>query len=168
MSERSPKHVASVNDGTHRPVQTFPIALRFHIENAHTSIGIHNEHFLHHRRSGCYHLCCKLPGFARLKVRSAPLLDNRLQRKPQPFCGLRQDRRRLQCSVPTLGFFVLIFESSRECAMAITSGHMTSASRFPCAQERKLTLSVSSSGLHLRSVRHGQRSNCLLGEGFRR
>jgi hypothetical protein len=67
--------MASANDGTYRPVQTFPIALRFHIENAHTSIGILNEHFLHHRRSGCYHLCCKLPGFARLKVSSAPLLD---------------------------------------------------------------------------------------------
>src|SRR5579859_3850019 len=39
-------------------------APRFHIEIAHTSIGIHNEHFLHHRRSGSCHLCCKLLGSA--------------------------------------------------------------------------------------------------------
>jgi hypothetical protein len=43
-------------------------APRFHIEIAHTSIGIHNEHFLHHRRSGSYHLCCKLLGSARLNM----------------------------------------------------------------------------------------------------
>jgi len=64
---RSSKQAPSVNDGTHRPAQTFPIqAPRFHIEIAHTSIGVHNEHFLHHRRSGSYHLCCKLLGPARL------------------------------------------------------------------------------------------------------
>jgi hypothetical protein len=57
-----------VNDGTYRPAQTFPIqAPRFHIEIAHASIGVHNEHFLHHRRSGSYHLCRKLFGFARLR-----------------------------------------------------------------------------------------------------
>jgi hypothetical protein len=61
--------VASVNDGTYRPVQTFPIqAPRFHIEIAHTSIGIHNEYFLHHRRSGSYRPCRRLPWSARLNI----------------------------------------------------------------------------------------------------
>src|ERR1700730_4845849 len=44
-------------------------ALRFHIEIAHTSIGVHNEYFLHHRRSGGYHLCCRLHWSARLNMK---------------------------------------------------------------------------------------------------
>jgi hypothetical protein len=61
--------IASVHDGTYRSAQTFPSqAPRFHIEVAHTSIGVHNEHFLHHRRSGSYHLCCRPPWPARLNI----------------------------------------------------------------------------------------------------
>jgi len=60
--------VASVNDGTYRSVQTLPFKCCAFILKAHNSIGIHNEHFLHHRRSCSYHLCCKLPWFARLNM----------------------------------------------------------------------------------------------------
>ena len=48
-----------------RPGRSYSGA-RFHIESAHAAIGVHHEYFLHHRRSGSYHLCCKLLGSARL------------------------------------------------------------------------------------------------------
>lgn len=40
----------------------------YSIEIAHGSIGVHNEYFLYHRRSGRYRRYCWLPGFARLNV----------------------------------------------------------------------------------------------------
>ena len=65
---RAISEVASVNDGTYRSVQMLPFKYRAFILKAHTSIGKHNEHFLHHRRSGSHHRCCKLLGSACLNM----------------------------------------------------------------------------------------------------
>ena len=66
---RSPKQASSVNDGTYRPLRTFPFKRRvFHTEIAHISIGMHNEHFLHHRCSGSCHFYCRLLWFACLNM----------------------------------------------------------------------------------------------------
>jgi hypothetical protein len=98
-------------------------------------IGIHNEHFLHHRRSGCYHPCCKLPGFARLKVSSAPLLDVVGCNGSRGHSVVFHKTPDGQCSAPALGFFFLYSitssaQSCSECTMVITLGHTTFASRL--------------------------------------
>jgi len=36
------------------------------VEVAHASVGVSNEHFLHHRRRGRNNLSCRLPGSTRL------------------------------------------------------------------------------------------------------
>lgn|SRR5579871_51318 len=38
----------------------------FILKSPHTSIGVHNEYFLYHRRSGSYRPCSRLPWSARL------------------------------------------------------------------------------------------------------
>jgi hypothetical protein len=65
-----------VNDGTCCQAQTFLLKRpAFILKSAHTSIGGHNEYFLHHRRSDSYHLCCRLLWSAHLnmewKIRTA-------------------------------------------------------------------------------------------------
>jgi hypothetical protein len=58
-----------VNDGTYCQAQTFLFKRpAFILKSAHTSIGGHNEYFLHHRRSGSYHLCCRLLWSAHLNM----------------------------------------------------------------------------------------------------
>jgi hypothetical protein len=57
--------------GTYFNAETFLIGgSRFHIEVARTSIGAHNEHFLHHRRRGRNTRDCRLPRTACLNKRS--------------------------------------------------------------------------------------------------
>jgi hypothetical protein len=59
--------IASEADGTYLQTGTFPIgAPRFHTESAHASIGVSNEHFLHHRRRRRHHLCGRFFRTARL------------------------------------------------------------------------------------------------------
>jgi hypothetical protein len=58
-----------VNDGTYCQARTFLFKRpAFILKSAHTSIGVHNEHFLYHRRGGSYHLCCGLLWSARLNM----------------------------------------------------------------------------------------------------
>jgi hypothetical protein len=59
--------VNSLGDGTYFHAEAFSIGAPFlHIEVAHASIGVHNEHFLHHRRRGRNPLRCRLLRIARL------------------------------------------------------------------------------------------------------
>jgi hypothetical protein len=59
--------VNSLGDGTYLHAETFSIRAPFlHIEVAHVSIGVHNEHFLHHRRRRRNSLRCGFLRAARL------------------------------------------------------------------------------------------------------
>ena len=59
---------SSAKYGTYSQAEASPLGAPYlHIEVTHASIGVHNEHFLHHRRRGCNRCCCRLPRTARLK-----------------------------------------------------------------------------------------------------
>ena len=59
--------MASVGYGTYMLAGTFPVgAPRFHTEITHASIGVHHEHFLHHRRHRRRPLCRRFFWAARL------------------------------------------------------------------------------------------------------